>query len=391
METDAPDDAGLDNRPRIGLALSGGGSRAIAFHLGCLRALHDLGILQHVRVLSTVSGGSVIGAMYMGTNASFPDFEARVRSLLARGLIRACLKTAFLTIEGIKALFCFFGIGLASLAFLFLRRRTPLPLIRFASRTTILRRALDDEWFKGQRVSDLKDRLPFLIINATELRSGSAFYFTPKESGSWRIGKLAADKTSVAHAVTASAAFPLLLPALDERLPFVKRDGSTQLERVTLTDGGVYDNLGLSPLWPDRDPAISLNVDPVDTIICCRAGYGLRHDPPSQFFLSRLKSVFACIHDRSQNGAVKRLFELRAAGKIKEVVMPYLGQDDSRLKFPPADAVTRDQTFAYPTDFSAMTPDWIERLVRRGEQITKALLQEHAPELLRHVGANATP
>ena len=28
-------------RPNLGLALSGGGSRAIAFHLGCLRALRD--------------------------------------------------------------------------------------------------------------------------------------------------------------------------------------------------------------------------------------------------------------------------------------------------------------------------------------------------------------
>ena len=28
--------------PKIGLALSGGGSRAIAFHLGCLRALQEL-------------------------------------------------------------------------------------------------------------------------------------------------------------------------------------------------------------------------------------------------------------------------------------------------------------------------------------------------------------
>ena len=40
----------------IGLALSGGGSRAIAFHLGCLRALHDLGVLEKVGVISTVSG-----------------------------------------------------------------------------------------------------------------------------------------------------------------------------------------------------------------------------------------------------------------------------------------------------------------------------------------------
>jgi hypothetical protein len=32
----------------IGLALSGGGSRAIAFHLGCLRALQERGVLQKV-------------------------------------------------------------------------------------------------------------------------------------------------------------------------------------------------------------------------------------------------------------------------------------------------------------------------------------------------------
>lgn len=51
----------------IGLALSGGGSRAMAFHLGCLRALDDVGILDQIRVLSTISGGSVIGAYYAYT------------------------------------------------------------------------------------------------------------------------------------------------------------------------------------------------------------------------------------------------------------------------------------------------------------------------------------
>ena len=50
----------------LGLALSGGGSRATAFHLGCLRALHDLGVLNQVKILSTVSGGSVIGALPSG-------------------------------------------------------------------------------------------------------------------------------------------------------------------------------------------------------------------------------------------------------------------------------------------------------------------------------------
>lgn len=74
--------------PKIGLALSGGGARAIAFHLGCLRALHRLGLLDRVVVLSTVSGGSVIGAYFHALVSSqggdFASFEANIRALLAQ-------------------------------------------------------------------------------------------------------------------------------------------------------------------------------------------------------------------------------------------------------------------------------------------------------------------
>ncbi len=386
--------------PKIGLALSGGGARAMAFHLGCLRALHNLGILDRVQILSTVSGGSVVGALYAANDEPFPAFEERVRAALARGLAGPAIRTAFRTPEGLKALLCWLLIGTANLLFAALtwflwlcalllpsgarpRWQTEswhLPFRRFASRTTILRRAIDDELFKGKRLRDLQGRRPLLVINAAELRTGSAFYFTPNQSGSWRLGRLASQVT-LAHAVTASAAYPMFLPALDEELPFDKRDGARRSERVTLTDGGVYDNLGLAPLWPDRDPSISLNVEPVDTIICCRAGYGLRHDPPSQFMIARLKSAIACIHDRAQNAAMKRLFELRDIGKLRAVVLPYLGQDDSRLKRRPADLVSREEAYAYPTDFFAMSDEWIERLSRRGEQLTRALIEEHAPGL----------
>ena len=78
--------------PKIGLALSGGGARAIAFHLGCLRALNRLGLLEQVVVLSTVSGGSVIGAYFHAHinsgSGDFASFEANIRDLLARGLAR---------------------------------------------------------------------------------------------------------------------------------------------------------------------------------------------------------------------------------------------------------------------------------------------------------------
>ncbi|MGR8931448.1 MAG: patatin-like phospholipase family protein [Gammaproteobacteria bacterium] len=49
---------------KLGLALSGGGFRAALFHLGVLARMAELDLLRHVQVLSTVSGGSIIGAMY---------------------------------------------------------------------------------------------------------------------------------------------------------------------------------------------------------------------------------------------------------------------------------------------------------------------------------------
>ena len=386
---------------KIGLALSGGGSRAIAFHLGCLRALHEVGILGDVKVISTVSGGSVIGGLYAAHQGSFPAFESRVRQLLAKGLMQSAVRKALTTTEGLRALYCWvillfvngvcFTLSRTSRAISLLfpadrRRRWQFevahaPVRRFASRTTILRRVFDDV-FEGKRLRELPAEGPLLIINAADLRTGSAFYFSRQSSGSWRLEELAKADVSLAHAVTASAAHPLLLPALDEVLPFNKKDGTRREERVTLADGGVYDNLGLAPLWPDRDPQISLNVTQIDSIICCRAGYGLRFDPPSQFLIARLSSAFACIHDRAQNAAMKRLFDLMEAGRLKGFLLPYLGQNDRRLKFPPVDLVTREEAYAYPTDFSAMSEEWVDRLSRRGEQLTKALIAEHHPEML---------
>ena len=49
---------------KIGLALSGGGFRAALFHVGVLARLAELGILRRVEVISSVSGGSIIGALY---------------------------------------------------------------------------------------------------------------------------------------------------------------------------------------------------------------------------------------------------------------------------------------------------------------------------------------
>lgn len=84
---------------RIGLALSGGGSRAIAFHLGCLRALHDRGILDKVAVLSGVSGGSVIAALYAYSDEPFEAFARRVEAALSRGMVWGIARETLLSFE----------------------------------------------------------------------------------------------------------------------------------------------------------------------------------------------------------------------------------------------------------------------------------------------------
>ena len=49
---------------KVGLALSGGGFRASLFHVGVLARLAELDLLRQVEVLSCVSGGSILGALY---------------------------------------------------------------------------------------------------------------------------------------------------------------------------------------------------------------------------------------------------------------------------------------------------------------------------------------
>nr|WP_270573947.1 patatin-like phospholipase family protein [Bacillus glycinifermentans] len=53
-----------ERKGKLGLALSGGGFRAAFFHIGVLTRMADMGLLRHVEVISTVSGGSIIGALY---------------------------------------------------------------------------------------------------------------------------------------------------------------------------------------------------------------------------------------------------------------------------------------------------------------------------------------
>ncbi len=364
----------------IGLALSGGGSRAMAFHLGCLRGLEDLGILPRIDVLSTISGGSVIGACYAYTpDKTFAQFEADIRQVLREGfqhkiilelakpwnLLRCLASATATTVDGIAAR---------------IRGRDPETL-RFPTRSDLFHEVLAREVLSGLRMSSPRRHNLEIVIGACELRTGTAFRFSNGVAGSWRHGALLEPDVEVAFAVAASAAYPLLLPAFDRRWKF-RKAGAMKESRVLLTDGGVYDNLGSAVLEPGRDDAYSLHTYACDHLIVCSAGQGQASGVLLPLaFLSRIRRSFGVVHRRVQDAAMQRVHALKEARLIKGFALPYLGQQDDKLPWMPPDLIPRTAVIDYPTDFAPMTDEWIDRLSSRGEQLTRLLVSHYLADI----------
>ena len=170
-----------------------------------------------------------------------------------------------------------------------------------------------------------------LVVNATELRTASAFRFGSRQSGCWRFGTIAPEDALVADAVAASAAYPALLPALDRRYRFTKEGVTSIPTRVLLTDGGVFDNLGVGPMEPGREPRISTNVFDPAYIIACDAGTGLFDgDSYPVWWTSRMYQSFLTVFRKVQDATRNRLHRFAESGDISGFALPYLGQDDAR-------------------------------------------------------------
>jgi NTE family protein len=182
-------------------------------------------------------------------------------------------------------------------------------------------------------------------------------------------------------AVAASAAFPAALPALDQVMTFT-HGGIEAAHRVMITDGGVYDNLGVSCMQPGRAAEFSSNAYSVDFIIACDAGQETpTGSAKSYFWASRMLATINTIHRRTQTLTLNQLHRMATNGEIQGFLLPYLGQIDERLPYRLADLVPREDTFSYPTNFSPMSAANITLLSKRGEQLTNLLLDIHAPDL----------
>jgi len=360
----------------IGLALSGGGSRAIAFHLGCLRALHDLDLLKKVQVLSTISGGSIIGAYYAySPNKSFEEFDVDIQKILREGLQRQIATELFQGDNFFRGTSRYAKFMLANLWSKLVS--SDIRSLRYPTRTDMFHSYLNRNLFKGLKLESERRENIDIVIGATELRTGSAFRFGNEKSGSYRYGELVKNTIDVSLAVAASAAYPLLLPSIERDWKFI-RNGIEKEHRIMLTDGGVYDNLGTQVLEPERDKSISIHTYDLKGIIACNAGAGLEAgDGYPQSYVSRVTKAFELIHRRVQDASMNRLHVLRREGRLNAFIMPYLGQKDVQLPFKPMDLVPRDEVANYPTNFAPMKDHWIEKLSKRGEQLTRLLVSQY--------------
>ena len=381
---------------RIGLALSGGGFRAVAFHLGVLRALHDRGVLDHVEVLSTVSGGSLIGAMWAYSDDDFTTFDRNVTDLLRSRLnwriVGSLLasKRAPQVLASVIASAAGSAIAMVRTASLRIgqlfaghpRTMSVEPLPRQGMNRTS---AVQDVFSRivGEGSIGEPKRDLHVILNACDLRSGSAFRFGSVESGCSRYGRLADNTVPVSLAVAASAAYPVALPAIDVRWDFVDRDDRITAERLLLTDGGVFDNLGSSCLEPDRYPAYSTNVHPVDYLVSADAGRGVMDaNRYPLWWTTRMKRSFESVYRKVQDTGKGLIHRHGQLGNLEGFVFPFLGQNDNRLRaIVPPDLVPREEVLHYPTKFSRMRDDDIERISLRGEQLTRMMIEAHAPEI----------
>ncbi len=352
----------------------------MAFHLGCLRALNDVRLLDQVGVLSTISGGSVIGAYYAYTPGKlFSEFEADIRVFLRHGFQRSIALELLKPWNLIGCLGSFMETQLAESIALLTGRETGI--VRDLSRSDLFWRVLNRDVYGGVTLGSPRRNGVQMVVGACDLRHGTAFRFGNEISGDWRRGSLADNDLDVAFAVAASAAYPIFLPAFDRTWTF-RKGGVETRHRVCLTDGGVHDNLGIQVLEPNRDATVSLHSFPCEYLIACNAGQGQEagSEVPLGFY-RRVRRSFGIVHRRVQDSLMNRLHYLKSSGSIKGFILPYLGQIDGRLPWTPSVLVPRAEVIAYPTDFAAMSEEWIDRLSSRGEQLTRCLLAQYLPEL----------
>ena len=277
---------------RLGLGLSGGGFRASFFHIGILAQMADQGLLRNVEVISTVSGGSIIGALYYlhvkKLLESIPD--DRITDQHYIDIVKE-IELDFLkaTEKNIRmSTFTNFIVNFKMVLFEYSRSDRIAKLYNEAFYQLVLSGVSDPIQMQELKIypkggstnfypltdnNSRKAKVPILVLNATSLNSGRNWQFTAQTMGEppvlginkfdkkpIRLRRADGDgygnmvntpinqqQFSLGHAVAASACVPILFDPLAISNLYYNREYKESI-RVQLVDGGVFDNQGTDGL-----------------------------------------------------------------------------------------------------------------------------------------------
>ena len=249
-----------EKKDRIGLALSGGGVRAAAFHSGVLLYLAEKNKLELVNHISSVSGGSLFtGLVFNINNSKWPSSKEYIDKVFPQiNNIFTTTSLQFKTI--IYSLFNPFN-----WKFLF-------------SRANVVALTIEKEWNIRSTLNDLPKK-PLWSINGTTWENGLRFRVKGKEIGDYELGYANMPDYKLSNAMAMSAAFPFGIGPISLKINKLKwrkklnwnsnqfiENYKPPFKKLHLYDGGVYDNLGLEPLF-DSGKQIIKKESAVDMIV----------------------------------------------------------------------------------------------------------------------------
>jgi NTE family protein len=274
----------------IGLCLSGGGYRAMIYHVGSLVRLNELGFLPRLAEIASVSGGSI---------------TAGVLALAWDRLLfnRENVATNFNQIVA-EPILNFAGIGIDIKAILF-------GLLPGCSAANSIVRSYDKHLFRGANLQDIPDAPRFTFM-ATNLQTGSGWRFSKAYAADYRVGLIDRPTLPLSRVVAASSAFPPLLSPVRVNLAdqIVRAAAGADLHRepftkvAVLTDGGVYDNLGLERVWKR-----------CRTILVSNAGRTIPEiGQPSGRWIGQIFRTLSLIQQQAENSRKRLLFGMANQG-----------------------------------------------------------------------------
>jgi NTE family protein len=249
----------ITTKQKVGLALSGGGYRAAAFHLGTLKKLFEMGIIQETDVISTISGGSITGACYCSWEGDFNSFYNELYTgLQTKNVIRRVLFSWL----GLRFLILIL-IFISAFYFLFTPLAWLFPVIiamllililkfqfHFFPVSKRIEEIYDQFFFKKKTLGQLPEH-PHLIVGSTNLQTARPFIFSryKMQDSTYEFlddpVRFKAADFPLARAVMASSCVPFAFTPVTINREFFEDPKEALLQHPILVDGGVYDNQGI--------------------------------------------------------------------------------------------------------------------------------------------------